>query len=345
MNQATSFITFNLLTLSLLNSVTTSAIATEKQLEATPATTIEQWQSQLNNSLANITEIRTRSTPTGLEIDVVTDDGQTLQGIKSVEGNSLIIDFANSSFNPQLSEGIPDSTEGISGLAITTVNRTTVRLTISGEEGVPTGEIVRSDRGATIAVTSPQPATTEPVQVIDIIVTAEKKPEPIQDVPISITPITEEEAEDGDITTFRDIAENTPNFTTYTPSRNFVNYSVRGLSNFNFVTRDPVAFYVDDVPYDFVNFLGIEIYDIERVETLRGPQATLYGRNAQAGVVNIVTKQPADEFDLSGSIGYGNFDNFTTRATVSSPIVDDKLSFRLSGSYESRDGFTVLILN
>jgi iron complex outermembrane recepter protein len=73
---------------------------------------------------------------------------------------------------------------------------------------------------------------------------------------------------------------------------------------------------------------------------LRGAQATLYGRNAQAGVVNIITKPPARELEFDGAIAYGNYDNFDIQASVSSPIVKDKLAFRLSGSYEIRDGYT-----
>ena len=162
----------------------------------------------------------------------------------------------------------------------------------------------------------------------------------MQDVPISITTIDEQEAEDADIENFKSISENTPNFTTYTPSRNFVTYSVRGFSNFNFISRDSVAFYIDDVPYDYTNFLGLNVYPIERVEVLRGAQANLYGRNAQAGVVNIITKPPAEELEFEGGISYGNFDSYELQASVSSPIVEDKLAFRLSGTYNNRDGFT-----
>ncbi|MEO1006847.1 MAG: TonB-dependent receptor plug domain-containing protein, partial [Cyanobacteria bacterium J06638_38] len=308
-----------------------------------PATTVKQWQSQLNNAVVKITEIQVQTTTAGIEVIVSTAEGKTVSGITSTVSNDLIIDIANAQL--QLSQSLfvrQNPAQGISEVQAIALGENQVRVTISGVEATPTGSVISTAQGLTIRATSaPSVADTAPPdQVIDIVVTAEKKPEAIENVPISITPITQQEAEDGDITSIRDIAENTPNFTTYTPSRNFVNYSIRGFSNFNFISRDPVAFYVDDVPYDYVNFLGVEVFEIEQVETLRGAQATLYGRNAQAGVVNITTKQPAEEFDFSGNIGISNFDGFDVQASVSSPIIEDQLSFRLSGSYETRDGYT-----
>ncbi|MEM6611179.1 MAG: TonB-dependent receptor [Cyanobacteria bacterium P01_C01_bin.72] len=329
---------------SILISLSGKAHATDILQAEPPATTIKQWQSQLDSSVTVITDIQVRSTDAGIEIMVETAGGKSLRQIKFREGNDLVIDFASARLERSQSEFVRQNpVTGISEVRAVSTSRNTVRVVISGIDGTPTAEVFESDLGLTISAMPPTKVvqTTPQEQVIDIVVTAEKKPEKIQDVPISITPITEQEAEDGDISSIRDIANNTPNFTTYnTDSRNFVTYSIRGFSNFNFISRDSAAFYIDDVPYDYNNFLGIEVNEIERVEVLRGAQATLYGRNAQAGVINIVTKQPADEPEFSGGIGYGNFDAFNVQASVSSPIVADKLSFRLSGSYESRDGFT-----
>ncbi|MGF1482042.1 MAG: TonB-dependent receptor plug domain-containing protein [Cyanophyceae cyanobacterium] len=264
------------------------------EFQMTPLAVTERL-TQLESIPLQITNVQVNSTVEGIE--VVLETGQALEGLISVEGNDLIIDIPNAQL--QLPEGSfrqENPVEGIASVTVTPADANSVRVIITGVDGIPSGEVSQSQLGLTISATAPIPT-------IDIIVTAEKQPDPLQEVPISITAITEQEIEDGDITSFRDIAENTPNFTTYTPSRNFVTYSVRGLSNFNFISRDPVAFYVDDVPYDYVNFLGVELYDIERVETLRGPQATLYGRNAQAGVVNVITRPPAEELDFRGNIG------------------------------------------
>ncbi|MEM8613183.1 MAG: TonB-dependent receptor [Cyanobacteria bacterium P01_H01_bin.105] len=178
-------------------------------------------------------------------------------------------------------------------------------------------------------------------ETLRIIVTAERTPEDVQDVPISITAITEQEIEDADITSLEDIARNTPNFTFF-PSgdRSFGLYSIRGLSNTSAISnRDPVDFYVDGVPYNFAAFIDFDLPDLERVEVLRGPQSVLYGRNALAGVVNLITRQPTDTFEFSGVASYGNYNDLDLRASVSGPIIEDELFFRLSGNYGSRDGY------
>lgn len=179
--------------------------------------------------------------------------------------------------------------------------------------------------------------------VLRITVTAEKRPDTVQDVPISITTFTEEDIEDADLTSFEDIAGATPNFTAYTPGRNFLLYSVRGLSNFNFLSRDPVAFYIDDVPYDYTGFLALDLLDLERVEVLRGPQSTLYGRNAEAGVVNVVTRKPTNTPEYSFTTALDNFSFPNIRASISGALIPDKLFYRLSGNFLRRDGYVTNI--
>lgn len=174
-----------------------------------------------------------------------------------------------------------------------------------------------------------------------IIVTAEKQPEDVQNVPISITVFDEQQLEDADITSFGEIADNTPNFSFFNrgESRFFSVYSVRGISNLSFASQDAVAFFVDDVPYDFGSFLDFDLLDLERVEVLRGPQSTLYGRSSLAGVVNVITRPPSNEFEFSGAADLGSYDDTSVRGSVSVPIVPDNLFFRLSGGYSARDGY------
>ena len=151
----------------------------------------------------------------------------------------------------------------------------------------------------------------EEEDTLRIVVTAEKTPEVVQDVPISLTVLTEDELEDADITSLDGIAGNTPNFSSFsaTGSRSFAFYSIRGLSNQNFGSRDPVAFYVDDIPYDYGSFIDLDLPDLQQVEILRGPQNTLYGRSSQAGVVNITTRKPTNEFSFNSTVGVGSEEN------------------------------------
>ena len=182
---------------------------------------------------------------------------------------------------------------------------------------------------------------TEEEDTLRIVVTAEKRPEAVQDIPISITVFERQDIQDAGINDFEDAARNTPNFSVFdgSDSRSFYFYSIRGLGNNNFLSRDAVSFYVDDVPYDYGGFIGQDLYDLERIEVLRGPQSTLYGRSAFSGVVNVITQKPTNEYQFGTAARYGNFDDFEVQANVSGPLVEDQLFFRLSGTYSARDGY------
>ncbi|MEM9267106.1 MAG: TonB-dependent receptor [Cyanobacteria bacterium P01_F01_bin.13] len=182
----------------------------------------------------------------------------------------------------------------------------------------------------------------EEEDTLRIVVTAEKRPDDLQDVPVSLTVLTEEELEDGQILTFQEIARNTPNFY-FNPVNSagsyFSFYSIRGIGNANFINRDAVGFYVDDVPYDYGGFLDFDLTDLAQVEILRGPQNTLYGRSSAAGVVNVTTRPPSEEFEVRAIAGYGNENTRDVQLSVSDTLIPDKLAFRLSGSYSAHDGF------
>ncbi|NEP59283.1 MAG: TonB-dependent receptor [Symploca sp. SIO2G7] len=318
----------------------------------------ELTQSQLTNGVEEksfspvpIVDILLNPTTEGIEIILETSESETLSGSTSTAGNNLIIDIPNAQL--QLSPGEEfrqdNPTPGIRAIAVTNATSNSVRLTITGSTGVPLVRVASSDRGLVVSLTQKSEAeTVQPdieEEIIEIIVTAEKTEEDVQDVPISITAIPEQEIEDANINSLSDIANNTPNFSVFSgagESRSFINYSMRGLGNVNFFTSDAVGFYVDDVPIDTSNataFLNVDLVELERVEILRGPQGTLYGRNAQAGVVNIVTRKPTNIFEFSGNASYGNFDAFNIGVSVSGPIEQNRLFFRLTGNYLSRDGF------
>jgi iron complex outermembrane receptor protein len=280
-------------------------------------------------------------TETGFEAILLTPTGvaQELQVVNVSQGNNFIADILNAQLQKPFRQVNP--IPGVSEVTVINKDANTVRITAIGETELPSVELFDSDEGLIFGFTdAEESAQTPPTDSeIELVVTAEKTPEDLQDVPISITAITEQEVEDSDITSLSDISANTPNFSTFSPNRNFVLYSIRGLSNLNFLSRDSVAFYVDDIPYDYSNFLAIDLPDIERVEVLRGPQSTLYGRNAQAGVVNVITRKPTNEFEFNGSASYGNYDTLDLRAGVGGPLIKDELFFRLSGNYGSRDGY------
>ncbi|MEM9218017.1 MAG: TonB-dependent receptor [Cyanobacteria bacterium P01_F01_bin.150] len=281
---------------------------------------------------------------TGINIILDTPGGQLTAPTTSVIDNTLMADIPNAVL--RLPEGeafqVADPAEGIALVTVSGLTEASVRVTITGVEAPPMANVSTTAQRLVLSTTLDGTGTAEAAaDALRIIVTAQRTEEDVQDVPISITVLTDQDIEDANIDTFRGIADNTPNYTVFdaTGSRFFDFYSVRGLSNFNFGSRDAVGFFIDDVPYDYGSFLSQNLVDLERVEVLRGPQNTLYGRSSQAGVVNVITRRPTDQFEFNGVASYGSFENFESQASVSGPIVEDQLGFRLSGSYGSRSGY------
>jgi len=182
-----------------------------------------------------------------------------------------------------------------------------------------------------------------------ITVTAEKQAQNVQDVPVSITVMDSLDIEDKKIESVPDLIDFVPNMAGFSDQWGVSNMiSLRGVSA-PFVLKDAsaVGMYVDGVP-TLGNF-GLEegIVDVERIEVLRGPQGTLYGKNTQVGAINIITRQPGNEFKARISVDAGQWlssgsdDTLTGGASLSAagPIIQDKLFFGLAGQYKHKDGF------
>ncbi|MGD1949665.1 MAG: TonB-dependent receptor domain-containing protein [Leptolyngbyaceae cyanobacterium] len=316
--------------------------AVDKRAESAPAW-ISQSPSSEAEAVIQITDVQLDLTESGLALFLQTSTGQLLPVSPFVEGNDLVADISNAVL------ALPDSdefqlanpTDEVALVTVSNLSDNRVRVVITGVSEAPVAEVNASEAGLVFNVG--QAVADELVEdnTLRIVVTAEKTPEVLQDVPISLTVLTQDELEDADITSLDEIAGNTPNFSSFsaTGSRSFTFYSIRGLSNQNFGSRDPVAFYVDDVPYDYGSFLDLDLPDLQQVEILRGPQNTLYGRSSQAGVVNIITRKPTNELSFNSAVSYGSEENVDLRAGVSGPIIEDELFYRLSGSYGRRDGF------
>jgi len=125
---------------------------------------------------------------------------------------------------------------------------------------------------------------------------------------------------------------------------NFSGYSIqiRGIGTQAIsVTTDPaVAVAFNDMPFIRNHFFEQEFYDVSQVEVLRGPQGTLYGRNATAGVVNLTSAKPTDQFEGMASADIGNYKNRRFEGMINLPVVDDRLDIRLAGEWTKRDGYS-----
>lgn len=178
----------------------------------------------------------------------------------------------------------------------------------------------------------------ESVELEAITVTANKREQEVQKIPISITTFSDTMIDDMNIRRSEELFNALPNIyiTKAGPPADLASQvAIRGVSQF-MGGAPSFGFYVDDVYY---NEYDPNLFDIERIELLRGPQGTLYGRNTIGGVLNIVTKKPDNFFNGRVSAGYGNLNTYTFEGVLSGPIVEDRLFFRTAGRFEQSDGY------
>jgi len=196
-----------------------------------------------------------------------------------------------------------------------------------------------------LAVTLPSTLMPTPAQAADksadieeIVVTSRKRSETLMEVPDAITVFTSAKIEAAGIKNVTDIANLTPNmfFTpTYRPAE--MQMTIRGIPTAQ-GGEAPVAVVIDGVQVSHPTFINQELMDIQQIEVLRGPQGSLYGRNAIGGAINIITKQPTNDFEGLARASYASGDDLKLQAMLSGPIVEDKLLFRFSGEYRNFNG-------
>ena len=173
----------------------------------------------------------------------------------------------------------------------------------------------------------------------EIIVTAQKRAENIQDVPISISAIGGDSIREKGISDMHNLATQTPNID-ITPGSAGQIIRIRGLGSLaNDGFEQSVGFYIDDIFYGRQSYISQGFLDFDRVEVLRGPQGTLFGKNTVAGAVNIHTKDPIYDWEVAGDVSAGNFDARTFTLIGNAPIIEDKLAVRLAGTLQRRDGY------
>jgi outer membrane receptor protein involved in Fe transport len=164
----------------------------------------------------------------------------------------------------------------------------------------------------------------------------------VQSIPIAITALSQEQLTATQTAGGPDLVKQVPNLT-FTKT-NFTGYSIqiRGIGTQAIsVTTDPaVAVALNDTPFIRNHFFEQEFYDLGQVEVLRGPQGTLYGRNATAGVINLTTAKPTDQFEALASAELGNYHQKRFEGMINLPIVDDRFDIRLAGEWTKRQGYS-----
>ncbi|MFC4292588.1 TonB-dependent receptor [Sphingorhabdus arenilitoris] len=178
-----------------------------------------------------------------------------------------------------------------------------------------------------------------------IVVTAQKRAEDLQEVPAAISAFSADDLAQRGISETSDLMGSLPNLqVTSAYSDTQPNFSLRGISvanEFSASTASPVGVYVDEVYQSFRAAHGQQLYDLERVEVLRGPQGTLYGRNTTGGAINFITRKPS----LSGTtgyatLGYGNYNTIRAEGALELTLAEDKAGLRAAFTRTKGDGYT-----
>lgn len=176
----------------------------------------------------------------------------------------------------------------------------------------------------------------------EIVVTAQKRAENLQEVPIAISAVSAEKVELLGITEVKDLSALAPNVAVLPGTTNATAavISIRGIPTPADETQgfdSPIGLYIDGVYQARSSAASYEVADIERVEVLRGPQGTLFGRNTTGGAINIITKLPPEEASIQGKLGYGNFDQMLGKITLNTGDYDG-FSLSLGYLHKQRDG-------
>jgi outer membrane receptor protein involved in Fe transport len=180
-------------------------------------------------------------------------------------------------------------------------------------------------------------------------VTATRREQSLQDVPLSVTAYQQEVLSEKGIVSYEGLARETPGIVLNQPTANFNTITSRGIATngYNANLQASTAIYINELPISSngnSTILDPTLFDVERVEVLRGPQGTLFGANSLAGAVRILTKAPnASKFEAAGLVDYGMVDGDALRqrynAMVNVPLVKDELALRLVGFYRDEDGW------
>ncbi len=175
------------------------------------------------------------------------------------------------------------------------------------------------------------------VKLEAVKVTANKMEESLKDVPQSITVIDEVEIEEKGIESMTDVIDNIPGMA-YSDDHG-VGINFRGLNSSMFTMNNPVTMYVDGIAHSGKTGFDTSLVNVERIEVLRGAQSTLYGKNAMGAVINVVTKDPTNEWHGKVGAEYGSWDYVKGLAAMNGPLIKDKLFLGLSAQYDQDNGW------
>lgn len=185
-------------------------------------------------------------------------------------------------------------------------------------------------------------ATDKSFSLEEVIVTAQKTEETIQTVPISIQALDSKTLENNSVNSFSDVKALVPalKFTPFPTAQESLLVTIRGISAgaIELPQDTPTAVHINGVYIARGNGLNMAAADLERIEVLRGPQGTLYGRNATAGAINMITAKPKGDFAFKQQITLGEYDQKLSKTSINLPITDNLFS-KIAYLYDDKDGY------
>jgi len=177
-----------------------------------------------------------------------------------------------------------------------------------------------------------------------VIISARRRNESVQEVPVAISVLSGDELESKGAVNLQSFHKEVPSITSYSSNARNTTINIRGLgtgvAGAGAAGLDSgVGFYVDDIYYGRLSQSILNLIDIDRIEVLRGPQGTLFGRNTTAGAISVITRGPSWSPEGTFDLSVGNYGYLQARGSLSGPIVDNKLAARVSFEAQTRDGF------
>src|SRR5665811_1036349 len=171
----------------------------------------------------------------------------------------------------------------------------------------------------------------------DRVVTAQKKEESLQNIPLSTTAISAKQVQQYQLWNSKELTAIVPNLYSNNSGDERNVTSIRGIVTTSY---DPaVTTYIDGVNQFSLDTYIASLGDVERIEVLRGPQGTMYGRNAMGGVINIITKQPSNTVSGFAGLDFGNYGQQRYTLGIKAPLIKDRLFLGVAGVYSGFNGF------
>jgi iron complex outermembrane receptor protein len=314
-----------------------------------PATTVDEWMAQIEQSLIRITNVQTNVAAGGLEL--VLETSAPLEApSSSVVGNALIADIPNAVL--ALSDGdefqVANPTEGIALIRVTSLPNNRIRVAITGVEAPPSAELRVTPQGLTLAVVPGTEAIATSDEAIQVVVTGEQDPgyapdnattatrtdTPLRDIPQSIQVIPRQVIDDQRVNRVSDALRNVSGVQTDDSFGGTIDrVNIRGFQSDVFLVNG----------FRRQSFTPSGASDpllIERIEVLKGPASVLFGNLEPGGVVNVITESPLSfpQYIIEGSVG--SFGSFQPSIDLTGPLTEDgSLLYRLNVLYEGSDGF------